>query len=161
MLKPLWQRAGRHLDRMLATPRGAALGHWAGFVLSGGCAFVTDALVLEGLVRFAGLSPLLARLGAICCAMVVGWLAHRTMTFRLAVRPTLKEFLGYAAVAWTSAAINYSAFSAIVLLRPATTPFAALVGASLFAMTFSYLGMRFGAFRKALHLSRSHHSDAP
>ncbi len=141
------EKAGR---TTAGTDLASQLRHWGGFVVSGGIAFTTDALVLESLTRFAGLPPLVARLAAIACAMVAGWLAHRRLTFDLPTRPTPKEFLGYAAVAWTSAGINYAVFAAILLWRPATYPLVALVGASLVAMTFSYLGMRFGAFRKGL-----------
>lgn len=124
--------------------------HWAGFAASGAIAFTTDAIVLELLTRFAGVPPLLARIAAIACAMVAGWRAHRRLTFDLPTRPTLKEFLGYAAVAWTSAGINYAVFAAILLWRPSTYPLVALVGASAVAMVFSYLGMRFGAFRRGI-----------
>lgn len=136
-----------HPDR---TGKTGVAKHWAGFVASGGIAFVTDATVLSILTKLAGMPPLVARLFAIACAMVAGWRAHRWLTFALPTRPTLQEFLGYAAVAWTSAAINYAVFAVILLLRPATAPLIALVGASLVAMAFSYLGMRFGAFRKGL-----------
>jgi putative flippase GtrA len=111
---------------------------------------VADAAMLELLTRLGGLSPFVARLLAISCAMVAGWRAHRWLTFDLRTPPTIKEFLTYAAVAWTSAGINYAVFAAILLARPQTYPVVALVGASLVAMTFSYLGMRFGAFRKGL-----------
>jgi putative flippase GtrA len=127
---------------------GAAARHWGGFAVSGAIAFGTDAAVLELLTRFAAMPPLAARLIAIACAMVAGWRAHRRLTFAVATAPTLKEFLAYVAVASTSAAINYLVFAAILLLRPATYPFAALVASSLAAMVFAYLGMRFGAFRR-------------
>lgn len=126
------------------------LRHGAGFAISGGIAFTTDAIILELLTRFAGMPPLIARLIAIACAMVAGWRAHRRLTFGLPTKPTMQEFMGYAAVAWTSAGINYATFAAILFYRPQTYPLVALVGASLVAMTFAYLGMRFGAFRKGL-----------
>lgn len=128
--------------------------HWVGFIVSGSIAFVTDAVVLLLLSRVIGLAPLLARLISIGCAMVAGWRAHRYLTFGLATRPSLKEFLGYAAVAWTAAGINYVVFAAVLLLRPNTFELIALVVSSLFAMTFSYLGMRFGAFRNGLIAKR-------
>ncbi len=129
--------------------------HWGGFLVSGGIAFASDATVLLVLTKLLGLAPLMARLIAIACAMVAGWRAHRYLTFGLPTRPSLQEFLGYAAVAWTSAAVNYAVFAAILLWWPQTEPLIALVGASLVAMTFSYLGMRFGAFRKSLAALRN------
>lgn len=132
----------------------AAARHWGGFAASGAIAFTTDALVLLALTRLAGQPPLLARPIAIAIAMVAGWRAHRLLTFGLPTRPSLAEFLAYAAVAWTSAAINYAAFAAILLAWPATFELVALALASLVAMTFAYLGMRFGAFRKGLSARR-------
>jgi len=121
--------------------------HWAGFVASGLIALSVDASMLELLTRGLGIDPLVARLGAIATAMVAGWLAHRRLTFNVRRQPSFGEFLSYAGLAWFSAGVNYAAFAAILLLRPGTAPFAALVGASLVAMTVSYLGMRFGVFQ--------------
>ena len=132
----------------------AALRHWGGFGVSGTLAFATDAAILEGLTRLASVPPLAARLVAIACAMVTGWLAHRWLTFAVPVPPSVKEFIAYVAVASTSAAINYGVFAAILLARPATEPFAALVASSLVAMVFAYLGMRYGAFRNSRSAGR-------
>jgi putative flippase GtrA len=79
--------------------------------------------------------------------MVAGWLAHRTLTFALRSAPSVAEFVRYAAVAWTTAAINYGAFASILLARPATPPLLALSVASILATAFAYLGMRYAAFR--------------
>ena len=120
--------------------------HGLGFLFSGCLAFAVDAAVLLALTRL-GFHPIAARIFAISVAMVAGWLAHRRFTFRLQTPPTLHEFLRYAAVQWTVAAINYGLFVAIVLLRPAIEPLYALLASSLVAMVFAYLGMRFAAFR--------------
>lgn len=131
-----------------AADRARALArHGAGFVASGLIALAVDALVLTILTNVLGLHPLVARLVAISCAMVVGWRAHRRLTFDVKHPPSLAEFLSYAAVAWFSAAVNYAGFAAVLLLRPATPPLVALVVGSLGAMTISYLGMRFGVFQ--------------
>lgn len=122
--------------------------HWGGFLISGLMAFTIDAAILETGVRLLHLHPLLARLLAISVAMVAGWLAHRTLTFALQSRPNAAEFARYATMAWTAAAINYGAFASILLLRPETWPLAALVLSSGIAAAFSYLGMRYGVFRR-------------
>ena len=122
--------------------------HGLAFLVSGGTAFVIDALVLKLLTSVLGLHPIVARLAAIALAMVAGWLMHRTFTFRVAGPPTLPEFVRYAGVAWTAAAANYGLFVLIVLARPATDPLVALVISSAVAMVLAYLGMRFAAFRK-------------
>jgi putative flippase GtrA len=121
--------------------------HWGGFLASGLIALSIDAAVLEAGVRLGHLHPLVARLLAISCAMVAGWLAHRTLTFALRSAPSVAEFVRYAAVAWTTAAINYGAFASILLARPATPPLLALSVASILATAFAYLGMRYAAFR--------------
>lgn len=123
------------------------LRHGLGFLVSGGLAFITDATVLQVLTSVVGLDPIIARLGSISIAMVVGWLSHRRLTFAVSTAPNLGEFVRYAAVAWFSAGVNYAIFVAIMLIRPETLPLAALVAASAVAMVVSYLGMRFGAFR--------------
>lgn len=120
--------------------------HGTGFVIAGAIAFLTDAAVLALLTRGLRFDPLVARLAAISCAMIVGYLGHRRLTFDVAHPPGLPEFLAYAGVAWTSAAVNYAIYTAILLARPPTDPLAALFIASLLAMTVSYLGMRFGVF---------------
>lgn len=121
--------------------------HGLGFLVSGSLAFLTDAIVLELLTGQASLDPILARIGSISIAMVVGWLCHRRLTFALTIAPSLGEFVRYAAVAWFSAGVNYAAFVCIMLVWPETLPFMALVVASGIAMGVSYVGMRFGAFR--------------
>jgi putative flippase GtrA len=121
--------------------------HGLGFLFSGSLAFLTDATLLTALT-FLGLHPIAARFFAIWVAMTVGWLAHRRFTFRLSIPPSLAEFLRYVAVQWTVAAINYGVFVMIVLLRPSIPPLYALVASSFVAMVFSYLGMRFAAFRR-------------
>jgi putative flippase GtrA len=123
------------------------LRHWGGFLASGLIALTCDATILQLGITVLGLSPLTARLFAISIAMVAGWLAHRRLTFSLTTPPTVGEFTRYAAIAWTTAAINYAAFAVILYLSPATHPLAALVVASILATIFAYIGMRYGAFR--------------
>jgi len=133
---------------------GAATGgqhpvhHTLAFLFSGGLAFLIDAAVLKALTAGVGMHPIAARLIAISLSMVAGWLAHRRFTFRLTTGPSAREFLRYAAVQWTVAAINYGIFVAIVLAWPVIEPLVALFISSFIAMFLSYLGMRFAAFRK-------------
>jgi putative flippase GtrA len=122
--------------------------HGLGFLFSGTLAFLIDASILQLLTAVFDIHPVLARVVAISGAMIVAWLSHRRLTFRLTAPPSFPEFIRYAAVGWGAAAINYAIFAAIMLARPVTAPFFALVVSSLIAMVFSYLGMRFGAFRQ-------------
>jgi putative flippase GtrA len=138
--------AGRR--KRLAPDGQHPIRHGLGFLVSGGTAFAVDALVLQLLTALLGLHPIAARLVAISLAMVAGWLMHRTLTFAVPTPPSVAEFLRYAGVAWTAAALNYGLFVLIVLARPGTQPLVALVVSSAAAMIFAYLGMRFAAFRR-------------
>lgn len=131
-----------------APPLHRRASHWLGFLASGGLAFATDAALLALLTRIVHLDPYTARLLAIAGAMVVGWRAHRRLTFALPHTGTLREFLAYAALQWVAVAMNYGIYTAILLIRPATDPLIAMFAASLAAMVVSYLGMRFGVFAK-------------
>lgn len=122
--------------------------HWGGFFFSGGTAFLIDAGITTALVHFAGLDPFSARLVAILVAMVAAWLLHRRITFDVAGPPTAKEFLRFAAVAWSANALNYAVYAVLLLVWPALLPFAALVVSTAVATIFSYLGFRLGVFRQ-------------
>ena len=122
--------------------------HWGGFLVSGLLAFTTDALVLEATVRYFGATPMLARLVAITCAMVIGWLAHRRWTFFIPSPPTLREFLRYALAGWIAALMNYTLFALQLLFLPDLPRLVALVIASAFSMIFSYLAMRYAIFAR-------------
>jgi putative flippase GtrA len=122
--------------------------HWAGFVFSGGLSFIIDASVLKLLTAGLGMHPLLARIVSVACAIVAGWLSHRTFTFRMTTPPTLAEFLRFAGLQSTVlVCINYGIYAAILLLWPAFGPLFAMVVSSAVAMVFSYFGMRYAAFR--------------
>ena len=139
-----------HVKRQISSrPR---LVHYGGFVLAGGLAFVTDASLLLMQTKLLGLSPFIARPISICFAMVVSWFINRTVTFRMHNKPSFREFMRFAAVAWSAQAINYAIFAVILLLVPTTDPLVALILACLVAMFFSYTGYRFGVFG-----GRGHH----
>jgi putative flippase GtrA len=125
------------------------LRHWGGFLLAGCTAFLVDWSVLELGVRLLGLPPLIARLFAVSVAMVTAWLAHRRLTFALTSSLSIAEFMRYAAAAWTTAALNYVCFAAVLLAWPSVSRLAALVFASIVATIFSYLSMRYGVFRRS------------
>jgi putative flippase GtrA len=127
-------------------PRSSPRRHWTGFLLGGAVAFGVDSAVTMLLTRLVGAPVLIARLAAISLAMIASWLINRTITFPVAGPPSLPEFARFAAVAWMAAALNYAMFAAVIFLVPALHPVAAIAIASLAAMAFSYLGMRFGVF---------------
>jgi TRAP-type C4-dicarboxylate transport system permease large subunit len=120
-----------------------------------GAAFLTLSMGYIGLPRHLaewigglGLSPFLARVFSIAGAMVVSWLAHRTLSFGVKVAPTLAEFLQFAVLGASAAVLNYATFSFLLWAGWVEKSFLALIASSLVAMIFSYCGMRFGVFRK-------------
>lgn len=121
--------------------------HWAGFLVSGATAYVTDVAMSKVLYVYAGLALPLARVGGIGLSMVAGWLCHRRLTFRVSSRPTVAEFVRYAGMAWMAAALNYVMFLGLIWWWPAIDMALAIGIASLVAMVASYLGMRFAVFR--------------
>jgi putative flippase GtrA len=125
--------------------------HWKrglGFVMSGGLATVTDATVLSLLTQIGHLDPFSARLAAIACAMVVAFFAHRRWSFAVSTPATLAEFGKFVSVAATASAINYAVYAGILLLRFTTQPLLALLIATAVAMGVTYVGLRFGVFRR-------------
>lgn len=121
--------------------------HLGGFVFSGLLALAVDAAILFALTRFAGLSPLVARIPSILISMLAGWLSNRRLTFRVEAAPGPAEFLRYAMASGVGVAVNYAVFSALLILWPGFAPVAALVLASAVAAAFSYAGYRWFAFR--------------
>jgi putative flippase GtrA len=125
--------------------------HGAGFVASGGLAFLTDAVILAGLTRVAGLDPFTSRIVAIGCAVIVGFFAHRRLTFAVQTPATLAEFTKFIGVAATASLVNYAIYVGVLIARSNTEPIVALFIATLFAMGISYVGLRFGVFRNSRH----------
>jgi putative flippase GtrA len=125
------------------------LRHYGGFLLGGLCALAVDVGVLHVLTDFVGAPALAARPFSIMCAMVVSWWINRTVTFAVARKPSVAEFIQFAAVVWFAQAVNYAVFAAIMLTLPDTVPAVAVAAASLVSMCVSYMGYRFGVFRAA------------
>jgi putative flippase GtrA len=128
-------------------PNTAGLGHWLGFLASGISAFIVDGAVLKLLTVSFGAPVLPARVVSIAASMVVGFMMHRRFTFRISAPPTLTELARFVGVAWSTAVVNYSLFVGFLFLWPALEPLVAVFGAGLIAMVWSYLGLRFAAFR--------------
>jgi putative flippase GtrA len=124
------------------------LRHGGAFLFSGTTAFLVDACVTLALVWLLGMNKFLARLVAILLAQTVSWALHRTFTFAVTARPSFAEIMRFAAVAWGANALNYLVYAGVLLLLPKTPVLLALIVGSFTAMVFSYLGYRFGVFRR-------------
>lgn len=122
--------------------------HGAGFLASGILATGTDAAVLLAMTRGAGFGPFSGRLVAIACAIVVGYFAHRRLTFASKEPPSLQQFATFVSVAASASTTNYALYAAILLIWPATEPLLAMIVPTLAGMVISYLGLRTAVFRK-------------
>lgn len=119
-----------------------------GFLVSGSLAFLVDVIVTKALTGLAGLPWSISRVIAIAVAMVMAWACHRRLTFAVKTAPTFDEFVRYAGVGWSAAALNYLVFLVFIWLLPNYDKALAIGVASIIAMFYSYLGMRFGVFTR-------------
>ena len=133
-------------DSSSSAPPRSRLAQLAGFLVSGSLAFLVDVIVTKALSGFAGLPWSVSRILAIAVAMVVAWACHRRLTFAVKTAPTMTEFIRYAGVGWSAAALNYAVFLIFIWLLPNYDKALAIGVASIVAMAYSYLGMRFGVF---------------
>lgn len=120
------------------------------FLVSGGMAFGTDVMVLYALTQTLAIPPLVARVMSIGMAMVVGWLAHRHITFQVKARPTVGEFGHYVFMAANVALLNYGIYAMLLMWRWVEEPVMATAAASVTAMVASYVWMRFVIFRNRI-----------
>ena len=112
----------------------------ARFVFAGGIGFLADAAALWLLLSVTPLGPFVARVLSIGFALTVTWQINRRLTFSPSSRGIAAEGVRYGGVGIATAVGNYAVYSTVLLAWPAAPPLAALVVASLVAMTFSFLG---------------------
>jgi putative flippase GtrA len=128
------------------TGRMGLIRHGSGFLAAGVTALLVDIGVTSVLTRAVGLPPLVARLGALCVAVVVAWQCHRRWSFAVTTPSSWGEFVRFAAVAWSAAAVNYALYALALFVVPGVPPEVAVGVASVGSMFVSYTGMRFGVF---------------
>ena len=114
------------------------------FAVVGLIGFVVDS---GGTLLFVHLGepPLLARVLPIGFAMLVTWLLHRTLTFQVGERPSRTELMRFAAVATSSALMNFVIYGALVLAGLPAFP--AIVVATAVPMMYSFVAYRRVVFR--------------
>lgn len=122
--------------------------HGAGFVAAGLLSLAVDMGVTSALTRGFDMSPYPARVLAIACAVVTAWQAHRRLTFALKTPSTLAEFIKFAGVASATAVTNYLLYAAVLIYWPGTAPEVALILACFGSMIVTYVGIRYGVFKK-------------
>src|SRR6202046_2637027 len=124
------------------------------FAAIGFFGYLVDAAVTFAGAKYLGLSPELARPPGFVIATIVNFTLNRSITFRHSRAPLLRAFLRYCGVASVGLAVNYSVYSACVVLAPrigiavtpATRPLFVAAGSGA-AMVLTFLGFRFFAFR--------------
>ena len=118
------------------------------FGMVGGIGFVVDASMLAVFHYGFGVNPFAARIFSIVLAAFTTWRLNRSVTFGPSDHGQAKEGLRYYCVAVFAAAINYGAYSAILLAIQGFPPVLATIAATACAMTFSYIGYSQFVFRR-------------
>ena len=134
---------------MPALPKRHGAERIARFALVGGIGFFVDVGALAALHDVGGVDPFSARLVSTSAAALVTWRLNRAMTFGASPASQSAEALRYGLVAFLAAALNYALYAGLLLLEPRLHPVAAVVAATLIAMSFSYLGYSRWVFQGA------------
>jgi putative flippase GtrA len=124
------------------------------FAAVGVIGYLVDATITYVCAKYLSLSPELARPPGFVVATIVNFALNRSITFRHSRAPLFRAFLRYCGVASVGLAVNYSVYSACVLLAPrigiavtpAILPLFVAVGSGA-AMVLTFVGFRFFAFR--------------
>jgi len=141
-VKPVVPSQGRIAEQI---PAFAAIGV-IGYFVDAGITFLG--------AKYLGLSPELARPPGFIVATIVNFVLNRSITFRHSRALLFRALLRYCGVASVGLAVNYSVYSACVLLAPragvavapAILPLFVAAGSGA-AMVLTFLGFRFFAFR--------------
>lgn len=120
---------------------------FARYCLIGAVGLLIDAGSLVWLIREVGLNPFIGRACSILLALTMCWAMHRNWTFESRANSPLAEWSRFAAVNGVGGGLNYLIYAGVLLAFPSTTPLAALIAGSAFALCANYLGSRFWAFQ--------------
>lgn len=123
-------------ERVAQTKRGKVFS----FVLAGGSGFVIDIGILFMLITFTPMSPFLARVISIACAMFSNFLINRTFTFGASNKGFFQEMVRYASVGAIGALLNYAIFSVLLIAIPGFSPLIATAIAVVLVAFFSWFG---------------------
>jgi putative flippase GtrA len=136
--RPDERAAGRFM------PRAPRLPQFVRFCGAGSLGFMVDGSILFVETAWLHVSPIAARGLSFSVAVIVTWAVNRSWTFRVAARPSCREFLSYLATQMVGLSSNFAIYSLLVVLRVpfAGEPVAALGLASIFALAVNYAGMR-------------------
>ena len=116
--------------------------------------YVVDAGITYLCAKYLGLPPMLARPPGFVIATFVNFALNRAITFRHSRARPVRAFVRYCLVASAGLALNYSVYSACVLIAPragiavtpAILPLFVAAGSGA-AMVLTFIGFRSFAFR--------------
>ena len=134
--------------------RGRVAKQIPAFAAIGLLGYFVDATITYVCAKYLGLPPEFARPPGFILATLVNFTLNRSITFRNSRAPLFRAFLRYCGVASVGLAVNYSVYSACVLLAPragvavtpAILPLFVAAGSGA-AMVLTFVGFRFFAFR--------------
>lgn len=115
------------------------------FLLVGGAGFLIDVALTHALITVQ-LSPWMARIPAIICAMAFTWLANRTFTYGVKDRCSFVEGLRYAFVALFSSVVNYLLF--LQFIDNGLSPILSIAVATSLQSVLSFYAYRCFVFAK-------------
>ncbi len=121
------------------------------FALAGTLGFVVDAALVQGLVRFAGMDPYLARIPAVAAAILTTFAYNRAITFADRRSPRLlAEFGRYVLSCSAGLAANYAAYAAVLGGFPALRdwPVAGVAVGALAGMVVNFVAARYFVFAR-------------
>lgn len=133
----------------------AGLFRFTRFCAVGGVGFLTDALVLEAVVRL-GMQPVFARLISMAAALCVTYGLHRLITFQVRHSTSWNEWLRFLMWNGAGALLNYGIFLTMLMALDGQPPLlrrqGALVVATGTALLFNYWANAQRVFRvRELH----------
>lgn len=119
------------------------------FILAGGVAFIVDAGLLQGLVAFMSVPPIIARVPSFSLAVLASWLINSKLTFASDTKRTPRQARAYVLSMIAGGLLNWIIYVAALtyLPIPADWPAIALFPAVAVSMIFNYMAMRFWVFK--------------
>lgn len=119
------------------------------FILAGGVAFIVDAGLLQVLVGFLSVTPIIARIPSFSLAVFASWLINSKLTFKSDAPRTPKQAKAYALSMIIGGFLNWVVYVAALtyLPIPDAWPAIALFPAVAISMIFNYLAMRYWVFK--------------
>jgi len=124
------------------------------FIAIGLMGTAVDASITYALARAFGFPAALARPPAFIVATIINFALNRSLTFRGTQAPLVRAFLRYLLVSVVGLSVNYAVYLACIAasplagitVTPGLLPLYVAIGSGA-AMSLTYLGFRFFAFR--------------